>query len=276
MFNDFVMLTQTFAIELFGCPIHALTMDETVKLIDRSIRKKEPVHHVVVNAAKLVNMQKDPLLRQAVVNSDLINADGQAVVWAARWLGKYLPERVAGIDLMQRLVALAHQRHYRIFFFGAEEAVVRKVAEHYSGLYSPDIVAGYRNGYYSKAEEAEVAKAIAESKPDLIFVAMTSPKKEIFLDKYKSLIRSPFVMGVGGSFDIVAGKTKRAPLWMQKGGLEWLFRVIQEPRRMWKRYLVTNTKFIWMMLVHKLGWTGHSRASFEQEPEARFEVLEKI
>ncbi|WP_118976669.1 WecB/TagA/CpsF family glycosyltransferase [Taibaiella koreensis] len=231
-------------IALMDCPIHSLTMAETVDRIDKAIAGKKPLHHVVVNVAKLVNMQRNPELKASVVASDIINADGQGVVWAARLLGRPLPERVAGIDLMGNLVALAHDKNYRIFFFGAKEEVVKKVVEKYSEQYSPAIIAGYRNGYYTAADEPSIAESIAASDADILFVAITSPKKEIFLNQYKDIIQTPFIMGVGGSFDVVSGITKRAPLWMQRAGLEWFFRVLQEPRRMWKRYLVTNTLFL--------------------------------
>src|SRR5690554_565564 len=142
------MNTHIQKIELFGCPIHSISMQQTVDYIDKSIQQRELLQHVVVNAAKLAKMQNDPMLRESVINSDIINADGQAVVWAAKILGTPLPERVAGIDLMANLVELANQKNYRIFFFGAKEAVVKKVVDKYSKLYSPAIIAGYRNGYY--------------------------------------------------------------------------------------------------------------------------------
>lgn len=239
-------------IHLFGAPIHKLTMSETLSLIDKAIQDKKQIHHVVVNAAKLVNMQKDAVLYQSVVESNIINADGQAVVWASRILGCPLPERVAGIDLMENLVQLAYKNNYRIFFFGAKEEVATKVVQHYREMYSNDIIAGYRNGYFNKGEEERIARQISDSGADLLFVAITSPKKEIFLNTYKDIIKTPFIMGVGGSFDVVSGITKRAPLWMQKSGLEWLYRVYQEPGRMWKRYLVTNTQFITLVVREKL------------------------
>jgi len=246
-------------IELFGCPVHSLSMKATVQVIDDNISRRQHLQHVVVNAAKLVHMQSDPVLRESVISSDIINADGQAVVWAARILKRPLPERVAGIDLMANLVALAHRKKYRIFFFGAKEEVVKEVVSRYSREYSPEIIAGYRNGYYRKEQEAEIARQIADSKADILFVAITSPKKEIFLNTYKHLINTPFIMGVGGSFDVVAGITRRAPLWMQQSGLEWLYRVLQEPRRMWKRYLVTNTRFIAMIIKHKIKYEYYHR-----------------
>ena len=238
-------------INIFNCPIDTLTMEETVQKIDESIQNKTHLHHVVVNAAKLVHMQSDKELYASVVSSDIINPDGQAVVWASKFLGQPLPERVAGIDLMQNLVKLAHEKGYKVFFFGAKEDVVKGVVDRYSQQYSKDIIAGYRNGYFKKEEEESIAKQIAQSGADMLFVAISSPTKEIFLNTYKDIINTPFIMGVGGSFDVVAGKVTRAPLWMQNAGLEWFYRFLQEPRRMWKRYLVTNSLFIWYVLKEK-------------------------
>ncbi|MEB8346297.1 WecB/TagA/CpsF family glycosyltransferase [Flavobacteriaceae bacterium KMM 6898] len=198
-------------------------------------------------------MQKDLQLRKSVNESDLINADGQAVVWASKVLGKPLKERVAGIDLMVNLVQLAHDKNYKIFFFGAKEEVVKKVVETYKDQYSSKIIAGYRNGYFKKEEEQSIAKQIAESGANILFVAISSPTKENFLFENKGLLQKVnFVMGVGGSFDVVAGKVKRAPLWMQNVGLEWFYRFAQEPKRMWKRYLLGNSKFILMVLKERI------------------------
>jgi len=229
-------------------------MKETLALIEGAIARKEHIHHTVVNAGKIVAMHENAELRESVVNADLINADGQAVVWASKILGAPLKERVGGIDLMEMLVARAHEKRYRIFFFGAREEIVKKVVSRYSLEYGPDIIAGYRNGYYKKEEERSIAQQIAGSGAQILFVAISSPKKENFLYQNRDLLHSVnFVMGVGGSFDVVAGHVKRAPLWMQKAGLEWLYRVYQEPRRMFKRYLVGNAKFIGLLISYKFG-----------------------
>lgn len=232
-------------------PVDAFSMVETIDRIDKSITEGRVLHHVVVNAAKIVNAQKDLELRNSIINCDIINADGQAVVWASRFLSKRLPERVAGIDLMEALVELCSKKKYGIFLFGAKEEVVRTVVEKYRGKYGQEIIAGYRNGYYNKSEELLIAKQIADSNAKILFVAISSPKKEIFLNTYKDIIQTPFIMGVGGSFDVVAGVVKRAPKWMQKFGLEWFYRLIQEPRRMWKRYLFGNSKFIYLVFKEK-------------------------
>jgi N-acetylglucosaminyldiphosphoundecaprenol N-acetyl-beta-D-mannosaminyltransferase len=226
-------------------------MGQTIDIIDRAISERKTIHHVVINAAKVVNAQKDEELKKSITDCDIINADGQAIVWASRFLNVPLPERVAGIDLMDELVRLAAKKKYKVFLLGAKEEIVKKVANTYSDKYGPAIIAGYRNGYFKKEEELQVAKQIAESNADILFVAITSPKKEIFLNTYKKEINIPFIMGVGGSFDVVAGFVKRAPVWMQRSGLEWFFRVIQEPKRMWKRYLVGNSEFIYLILKEK-------------------------
>lgn len=239
-------------INILNTHIHNLNMSETLKIVDETISRGEQLHHVVVNAGKIVAMQSDLQLRQSVNKSDLINADGQAVVWASKVLGKPLKERVAGIDLMVNLVELAYLKKYKVFFFGAKEEVVKEVVAKYSNQYSSDIVAGYRNGYFKKEDEKNIATEIANSGANILFVAISSPTKENFLYENKKLLQKVnFVMGVGGSFDVVAGKVKRAPLWMQKIGMEWFYRFMQEPSRMWKRYLVGNTKFIMLVLKEK-------------------------
>lgn len=239
-------------INILNTPVDKLTMEETIDIIDSSIQKHLIIQHMVVNAAKMVNMQKDKQLRESVINSDIINADGMAVVWAAKFLGQPLPERVSGIDIMVNLIQLAKQHTYKVFFFGAYEDVVSKLVRMYSELYGNQIIAGYRNGYFTKEQETGIAQEIADSGADILFVAISSPTKENFLNKYNKVMKIPFIMGVGGSFDVISGMTKRAPVWMQDRGLEWFYRFLQEPRRMWKRYLISNTLFIYYVIKAKI------------------------
>jgi len=239
-------------IDFLGIPVDSVTMSETISIIENAISSNQRINHVVINAGKIVSMQKDKNLFESVVSCDVINADGQSIIWAARFLGKKLPERVAGIDLMQHLVDLASRKGYKCFFLGAKEEVVKKVVSIYSEKYGPQVVAGYRDGYFKKNEEPKVARQIADSGAQMLFVAITSPRKENFLYEYRELLSNVnFTMGVGGTFDVIAGYTKRAPEWMQKIGLEWFYRLIQEPHRMWHRYLVGNTKFVWIILKER-------------------------
>ncbi len=234
-------------INLFSIPVDVLTMKETLDLVEDAIRDKKLIHHTVINAGKVSLMQKDPQLHKSVVEADVINADGMPIVWASRLAGKPLPERVNGTNLMESLVELSHRKGYKIFFFGAKEAVVKAVVDRYSKQYSPAIIAGYRNGYFKQEDEEQIARTIRDSGANILFVAITSPIKENFLYGHKEILNSlNFVMGVGGSFDVASGLIKRAPVWMQNAGLEWFFRFLQEPRRMWYRYTVGNLHFIWL------------------------------
>lgn len=230
------------------CPMDGLTMQETVDIIAEAIEKGQAIQHVVVNTAKLVNLQKDQELKHNVAESDIINIDGQGVVWGARLLGHKVPERVTGVDLMDALMALCAEKGYRPYVLGATEVVLYKAVENIKKTYPAIEFAGYRNGYFDKEEEADVMQEIADMQPDMLFIAMPSPHKERIMTQYKDTLRIPFMMGVGGSVDVFAGVTKRAPKWMQKCGLEWFYRIMQEPARMWKRYLVTNTKYVFYLL----------------------------
>jgi N-acetylglucosaminyldiphosphoundecaprenol N-acetyl-beta-D-mannosaminyltransferase len=229
---------------VFGVPLDLLSMDATLDRIEGFIEEGSVHQHVVVNAAKVVAAQDDPELARTIANCDLVNIDGQAVVWATRLLGHEVPERVAGIDLMERLCVLAAERGYPVYFLGARSDIVQEVAAISARRWPRLVIAGVRDGYWSAKEEPHVVREVASSGAAILFVAIPSPRKEQFLARYKETLGVPFVMGVGGSFDVVAGRISRAPRWMQRAGLEWVFRLAQEPRRMFKRYLVGNSRFI--------------------------------
>lgn len=235
-------------IDLMGCKVDCLTMDETIHLVEEIIREGKPRQHVVVNALKFAMMRSDSELRRIINACDVVNADGMPVVWASKVLGKPLPDRVAGVDLFLKLIETAAKKAYRPYFLGARESVLQKTVSVFREKYPQIDIAGYRNGYFKPEEEKEIAYQIKVSKPDMLFVGISSPTKEKFLNRWMQEMQVPFCMGVGGSFDIVAGLTKRAPVWMQRSGIEWLHRIIQEPRRMWIRYARTNPVFIWMVL----------------------------
>jgi N-acetylglucosaminyldiphosphoundecaprenol N-acetyl-beta-D-mannosaminyltransferase len=231
--------------------VNAVSMDETVHQVEEIVRKGVPTQHVVINASKVNLMEQDENLQEIVNACPLINADGASIVWAAKKLGVPLKERVTGIDLFLNLVKLASEKGYKIYLFGAKEEVVSKVKKIFEQQYPGIQIVGYRNGYFTEADEPEIVKNMAESGADMMFVAFSSPKKEYWVNKYLKELNIPFVMGVGGSFDVVAGITDRAPEWMQNHGLEWFYRFIQEPRRMWKRYIIGNAKFVGLTYKYK-------------------------
>lgn len=231
-----------------GCHIDNLSMEETLSTIEQFIVSGEPHQHVVVNVDKLVKANRDPQIREIINGCDLVNVDGMPVVWASRLLGKPLKERVAGVDLFYRLIARAEQKRWRVFLLGAKDAVLAKTIEVLMAAHPKLIIAGHRNGYWTDNEEPAVVEDVRQARADLLFVAISSPKKEIFLGKYQKLMKVPFSMGVGGTFDVVAGLTKRAPQWMQRAGLEWFYRFLQEPSRMFRRYFIEDMYFFWLLV----------------------------
>jgi N-acetylglucosaminyldiphosphoundecaprenol N-acetyl-beta-D-mannosaminyltransferase len=206
----------------------------------------------VVNAAKIVNMRRDAELRRAVLASDLILADGASVVAASRLLRRPLPARVAGIDLMMAILQRGSARGYRVFMLGASAEVVEAARRNIHVMYPCVQVVGQHHGYFDDRDEPALADLIRASRADVLFVAMPSPRKERFLARWGPTLGVPVCHGVGGSFDVLAGRVKRAPRAWQRLGLEWLYRLKQEPRRLWKRYLVTNSAFMLLVVAEAL------------------------
>jgi N-acetylglucosaminyldiphosphoundecaprenol N-acetyl-beta-D-mannosaminyltransferase len=233
-------------VELFGVPVDLLTIDETVGRCQELIEQRRPVQHAFINAAEAVMMEDVPGFRETLAACDIVNADGQSIVWAARLLGVALSGRVAGPDLMDRLLDLAEQMGYPVYFLGAKAEVLKEFEVATLKLHPRLAVVGRHHGYFD--DDAAVADDIRRSGARLLFVAISSPRKEFFLSQNLDRIGPVFAMGVGGTFDLVAGVTRRAPRWMQDAGLEWLFRLIQEPRRMWRRYLIGNARFLGLTL----------------------------
>jgi len=233
---------------VLGVGIHAATLAQAIARCETAIDRGERVRIGVVNAAKLVHMRSDALLRESVLSSDLVLADGMAVVWASRIVGEPLPERVTGIDLFEYLVASAARRGDGVYLLGAKPEVLEQTRATLCARH-PDLrIVGARDGYFRDDESREVADAIRAAGASMLFVGMSSPRKEVFLAKYGDALGVAVCHGVGGSFDVVAGVTQRAPDAWQRNGLEWLYRLLQEPRRMWRRYLSTNTIFVALVL----------------------------
>jgi N-acetylglucosaminyldiphosphoundecaprenol N-acetyl-beta-D-mannosaminyltransferase len=245
-------------IEFMGCYIDNLSMEETLQRIQEFILSRKPHQHVVVNVDKVVKANRDPELRRIINECALINVDGMPIVWASRLLGKGLKERVTGVDLFEALMVRAAEKGWRVYFLGARDEVVRGVKERYEKNLPGIKVAGFRNGYWNSEEEAAVVKEITDSRPDLLFVAISSPKKEQFLGKYQAEMKVPFAMGVGGTFDVVTGRVQRAPKWMQRCGLEWFFRFLQEPKRMFRRYFIEDLAFFALLLKEWLRKPGRT------------------
>ncbi len=231
-------------IVILGIPIDDLSMDETLENLDEFIqagRASGQGHQVVtINVDFIVNALRDPQLLSILRDASLATADGMPLVWGARLLGVPLKERVAGADLVPALAERAAQKGYSIYLLGAGPGVADRAArilqQRYPGLkiagvYSPPFHPGLET-------EASVLEMIRASRPDILMVALGNPKQEKWIQRYGAQLGVPVMMGVGGSLDFIAGVTKRAPQWMQSSGLEWVWRLAQEPRRLWRRYVV--------------------------------------
>jgi N-acetylglucosaminyldiphosphoundecaprenol N-acetyl-beta-D-mannosaminyltransferase len=204
-------------------------------------------------------LRRDPALSAACAAGDLIVADGMSVVWASRILGVPFPERVAGVDLMQRLLAAGGERGLRVYFLGARAEVVRKLVSDCATRWPGLVVAGFRDGYFGPGQHEAIADEIRAASPHLLFIGMPSPFKETWCERFRGRLGVPVMIGVGGSFDVLAGFVRRAPLAFQRLGLEWLWRLLMEPRKLWRRYLTTNSEFLWRVACARL--RGASRGS---------------
>ena len=242
-----------------GIPVANLSQDEAVEAIDKLVSEGGSHYGAVVNAAKLVAANRDQTLKRALLDADLVTADGMSVVWASRLLGRGLKERVTGIDLFERLVEHATHRGLAVYFLGAREESVRGTVELFANKYPALRIAGYHNGYFEASDSQSVSEAIRLSGADVLFVAMGSPRQESWIASNLALTGVSFALGVGGSFDHLSGLARRAPRWMQRNGLEWLHRLAQEPRRLWRRYLIGNLAFIRLVIRERLRGRGPAR-----------------
>jgi len=255
-------------VDIFGVPVAALTMEQVLATAERAIGQRSRLLIGVVNAAKLVRMRRDGALRAAVVGADLVVADGMSVVWAMRLLRQPLPERIAGIDLMTRLLERAGRHGYRVFCLGATDDVLAQLVHRVAQAYPNAVIVGQQNGYFPADREEQIAETIKLSHADILFAALGTPKQERFLARWAPHLGVPICHGVGGAFDVLAGRVQRAPVLWQRWGCEWLYRLLQEPRRLGRRYVIALPLFTWMVLRVLLTGTGHPhRRSSPEQPE---------
>jgi N-acetylglucosaminyldiphosphoundecaprenol N-acetyl-beta-D-mannosaminyltransferase len=235
-------------IELLGTHLDAITLEGAVAVVEDAVATRRPTLNASLNAAKIVRLQRDAELREAIAGCELVTADGVPVVWAARLLGHEVPERVNGTDLMEALLARAEECGWSVFLLGSRDDVLADLRAELTRRHPRLVIAGSQHGYFSAEEENDVAASVAAARPDLLFVALETPQKELFQARHRASLAVPFTMGVGGSFDVLAGRRRRAPRWAQRSGLEWAFRLAQEPRRLLRRYLVGNSRFVGLVL----------------------------
>ncbi len=223
--------------DILGVPVCYLTMAEAAAYIEETVAAGRQCFAVTANAEIIMECQKDAFYRDLCCQeADLVLPDGAGAVWAGRHLGYPVPERVAGYDLLQTLLARSVETKAKIFFLGSAPGVAEAAAAAARQQYGPVEIVGCRDGYFSPAEEGEVVAAINASGATYLFAALGAPKQELWLKKWRLHLNCRLLMGVGGSFDVMAGRMERAPKWMQEASLEWLFRLYKQPSR-WLRML---------------------------------------
>lgn len=238
-------------IEILGVPIDVLTMEQAVETIDSFLLEGGRKQIVTANAETIYRALNNPGFLQTIKSADLVTADGSGVVWAANRLGCHLPERITGIDLIHSLTKLAVKKDYSIYLLGGKPGIAQLAGQRLKRVYPGLIIVGTRHGYFSSAEEAEIRAELKLLAPSLLFVGLGSPKQEEWINRIIQELPGTVAMGVGGSFDVLSGQVPRAPLWMQKSGLEWLYRLFRQPWRL-KRMSILP-KFMLAVLQAKRG-----------------------
>ena len=218
-------------VNILGVAVDAVTMPEAVAAVEYYRDARAGVTVATANAEMIMRATKDAALRDVLAAAALVVPDGAGTVWAARHLGHAMPERVAGYDLVQELLRRAPAAHRRVYFFGAAPGVAEKAKAKAEQLYPGIEIVGVRDGFFSADMNDAIISDIRTARPDLLLVALGVPKQEKWIHEHLAALGVPVAIGVGGTLDVMAGVMKRAPRWMQKAKLEWLFRGMLQPKR---------------------------------------------
>jgi len=244
-------------INILGCDFDPWSTKQTLDKIQTLIDKDETGYLCTVNTAILMMMRKDLRLAKFVANSKMTVADGQPLIWVSKYMKTPLPERVTGVEIVDDLALLAEKNQWGIYLLGATMDIVSTVSSRLIKTHKELIISGYSDGYFTQDKADSRAADIKNSGAKILIIAMGVPRQEYFIENQWRNLGVNFVVGVGGSFDVIAGVTRRAPLWMQRYGLEWFYRALQEPKRLAWRYLTTNSMFIYLFLKEiVLGFKG--------------------
>ena len=236
--------------DMFGVPLARIGMEEALSRVEQFIRERSPHMIVTSDSTGIVRAHDDAEFQAVLQAADMVTADGRGVVWMARVLGLPMRERVSGVDMMEKLCARAAERGYSVYLLGAQPGVGEEAGRVLQSRYPGLRIAGMHHGYFTPEEEPAVVRAIAEAKPDILFVAFGAPKQEKWISRHQAELGAPVAIGVGGSFDVLAGRVKRAPVWMQLAGLEWLYRAVREPKRLPRLWALP--RLVWMTLREAL------------------------
>lgn len=234
------------SVTILGLRVDRVSPKETLAAIDRFIAAQTPHHIVTADASMAVIARRDPALRAIVDNADLVTPDGAGIVWASRLLGTPVPHKVSGVDLVGDLCRLSGAKGYRIFFLGAAPGIAEEAAEKMRARWPGTQIVGTRDGYFTPEEELGILAEIQRATPNIILVAFGIPRQEKWIERHKAALGAAVMIGVGGSFDVFSGRVSRAPLWMQRSSLEWLYRLSKNPKKIGK--VMTLPKFALLAL----------------------------
>jgi len=237
-------------VQILNVPIDPFTMTGAVACLENYLQNEEQALVVTANAEIIMQARKNPEYLRLIQSAQLVTADGAGAVWAGRHLGYKIPERVAGYDLFHRLLESAAKKHTKVFFFGGKPGVAEAAASQAKKLYPELEVVGCRNGYFQEQDNDKIIDEINKSGAQILFAALGAPKQEFWLNKYRKQLKANVLMGIGGSFDVLSGNSKRAPLWMQKAALEWFYRLCCQPARI-GRIMGTLPPFVFEVLLSK-------------------------
>jgi len=250
-------------VRMFGISLAAVTLGEAVERFSEIARKKETRVIFTANTEAIVVMRSNPEFRRSYIEADYLLADGMPLVWFSRLIGDKLPERVAGSDLLPELCRMAEKKLLKVFFLGGTEEVTPKAVENLLKLFPTLQVAGMATPWIDLSDNEEIysdlLETINQSGADILFIGFGAPKQEIWIGRQKDRLKTGIIVTVGGTFDFLAGKTVRAPLWMQRSGLEWFWRLLHEPKRLWRRYLIGNVRFL------LIAWKEWQRGQFPDD-----------
>lgn len=230
---------------ILGVRVHRVRMADALQKIEQLIQRREPSLVITADANAILIALEDTEFRQLLETAPLVTADGAGLTWAGKRLGQPFPERVSGVDMVEQLTRLSHEKGYRLYFLGAAPGVAEKAAQNLLQKYPNAQIVGVQHGYFQATDEPAIVAQVAAARPDVLLVGMGMPRQEKWAWKHRLALGVPVMIGVGGSFDVYGGVVKRAPRWMQRLGCEWLWRLLQDPRKIKK---VRNLpRFAWQV-----------------------------
>lgn len=238
-------------VQFLGYPVDSFSMEEAVEYVSQLVQTEDFHNIAVLNANKMWMAERNPEMRQIICRAEMVIPE-YAVVWGCQMLGTPVRAHIGGVMLLKALLPRFEADGVRVYFLGARQEVLKTMLARLQSQHSCLKVAGARSGYFEAGESLDVVKEIKDSKAQILFVAMGSPRQELWIERHREQLSVRVAMGVGGSFDVLAGTKKDAPSWVRHGG-EWLYRLAQDPRNLWKRYLITNSWFVARVMRERFG-----------------------